>query len=83
MPPALILMGQNDLAGVQLGNRALIGALTRAGVPIEPAWVPGFGHFYPMGSVTLGADMTRSSLETRMLAFLGRTMPEPKALPRP
>lgn len=83
MPPALIVMGQNDLAGVQLSNRAMVGALARAGVPIEPAWVAGFGHFYPMGSVTLGPDMTRSSLESRMLAFLGRTMPEPKGVQRP
>ena len=78
MPPALMIMGQNDLAGVQLSGRAAIGALMRAGVPVEPAWVPGFGHFYPMGAVTLGADMTRSSLEGRVLAFLGKALAEKK-----
>ena len=74
MPPALMVMGQNDLPGVMLANRAAIGALRHAGVPLDTAWVPGFGHFYPMGAVTLGADMTRASLEARVLGFLGRTL---------
>jgi acetyl esterase/lipase len=74
MPPALLVMGQNDLPGVMLANRMAIGALKAAGVPLETAWVPDFGHFYPMGAVTLGADMTRASLEARVLAFLARTL---------
>jgi hypothetical protein len=32
--------------------------------------VPGFGHFYPMGAVSLGRDVSRMPVETRILAFL-------------
>lgn len=74
MPPGLFFLGQNDLAGIQIGARAALAALKQAEVPTESAWVPGFGHFYPMGAVSLGSDMSRSTVETRILDFLGRTM---------
>lgn len=74
MPPGLFVMGQNDLEGVQLGTRALLGALGAAGIKSETAWMPGFGHFYPMGAPSLGSDMTRMTLKTRALRFLDRTL---------
>jgi acetyl esterase/lipase len=74
MPPALFFLAQNDLPGVQLGTRAALAALDDAGVMAEHAWVPGFGHFYPMGAVSLGSDMSREPVEARILDFLGRTI---------
>lgn len=74
MPPGLFIIGQNDLEGVQFGTRALLGALAAAGVEAESAWMPGFGHFYPMGATSLGSDMTRLTLEGRVLRFLGKSL---------
>lgn len=76
MPPALFFLGQNDLGGIMTGTRAAIGVLNAAAVPVESAWVPGFGHFYPMGAVSLGSDMSRVTVERRILDFLDRTIGE-------
>ncbi|MGN7928684.1 alpha/beta hydrolase [Sphingopyxis sp. 22461] len=70
MPPALFFVGQNDLEGIQAGTRFAVKALTDKGIAAETAWVPGFGHFYPMGAVSLGSDVSRTPIETRILAFL-------------
>jgi len=70
MPPGLFIMGQNDLDGIQGGTRALLAMLGGAGVKTSAAWMPGFGHFYPMGAVSLGADMSKQTLKTRILRFL-------------
>ncbi|GGJ62221.1 hypothetical protein CDQ92_18695 [Sphingopyxis bauzanensis] len=70
MPPALFFVAQNDLEGIQSGTRIAIAALTAKGIAAEAAWVPGFGHFYPMGAVSLGANVSRIPVETRILAFL-------------
>ena len=74
MPPGLFVVGQNDLEGVQLGTRALLGALGTQGISVETAWMPGFGHFYPMGAPSLGDDMSKLTLKTRALRFLDRTI---------
>jgi acetyl esterase/lipase len=74
MPPGLFFMGQNDLEGVQQGTRALLAMLRPAGISTETAWMPGFGHFYPMGAPSLGNDMTKLTLKTRALRFLDRTL---------
>lgn len=74
MPPLLVITGQNDLEGVQLGNRAVVAGLGAAGVKVESAWMPGFGHFYPMGATSLGSDMTKLTLKTRAIRFLDRTI---------
>ncbi len=74
MAPGLFFMGQNDLEGVQQGTRALLAMLGAAGVKSETAWMPGFGHFYPMGAPSLGADMAKLTLKTRALRFLDRTL---------
>lgn len=70
MPPALFFVGQNDLEGIQSGTRFVVKALTDKGIAAETAWVPGFGHFYPMGAVSLGSEISRAPVETRILAFL-------------
>jgi predicted esterase len=74
MAPGLFVIGQNDLESVQAGTRVLLGVLGAAGVEAEGAWMPGFGHFYPMGAVSLGSDMTKVSLKTRALRFLDRNL---------
>lgn len=81
-PPLLMFNGQNDLAGIILGSRYLKDTLTVAGSPPESAWVPGFGHFYPMGATSLGADLTKDSVERRVIDFLKREL-EPEPLPTP
>ena len=70
MPPGLFIVGQNDLPAIQLTTKPMIGVLSAAGIRTESAWVPGFGHFYPMGAVSLGADMSKQTLRTRILRFL-------------
>ena len=74
MPPGLFVIGQNDLEGVQIGTRALLATLGAVGVKAESAWIPGFGHFYPMGATSLGSDMTKLTLKTRVLRFLDRNL---------
>jgi pimeloyl-ACP methyl ester carboxylesterase len=56
------------------GTRVLLGVLGAAGAEAEGAWMPGFRHFYPMGAVSLGSDMTKGSLKTRALRFLDRNL---------
>lgn len=70
MPPALFFVGQNDLEGIQSGTRLVIKTLADKGIAAETVWVPGFGHFYPMGAVSLGGDVSRTPVETRILEFL-------------
>lgn len=74
MPPGLLVEGSNDLAGVQVGTRMALGALGAAGIKTETAWMPGFGHFYPMGATSLGSDMTKLTLKARLLRFLDKTI---------
>lgn len=70
MAPALLILGQNDFAGVLNGTRHTAAALAGKGVAAEIAWVPGFGHFYPMGSVSLGDKVSRGPVSERILQFL-------------
>lgn len=72
MPPGLFVIGQNDLPSVQGVTQGLLAELARTGIPTEGAWMPGFGHFYPMGATSLGSDMTRLTLKSRALRFLDR-----------
>lgn len=70
-PPALLqLVGQDDLPGVIRGSGAVARALDSAGAVRRQAWVPGFGHFYPMSAVSLGDDFSRLSVEQRVVGFL-------------
>ncbi|MEL0166623.1 MAG: hypothetical protein VW877_00690 [Pseudomonadaceae bacterium] len=70
-PPALLqLVAQEDLPGVIRGSGAVARALDSAGATRQQAWVPGFGHFYPMGAISLGADFSKLSVEQRVVGFL-------------
>ncbi|MCA8901074.1 MAG: hypothetical protein KDA53_07455 [Hyphomonas sp.] len=73
-PPLLMFTGQNDLPDILLGSQYLRSVLSDAGAPPEVAWVPGFGHFYPMEAPSLGADLTIESVEARTLDFLEREL---------
>lgn len=83
MPPALLFVAQNDLEGIQSGTRFAVKALGAKGIAVETAWVPGFGHFYPMGAVSLGGDVSRMPVEARILAFLEAHIGDKKAKPAP
>lgn len=69
-PPLLMFVGQTDLPGMRWGSGVIAGQFREKGVRVETAWVPGFGHFYPMGATTLGPDFTKQTVEERALAFL-------------
>ncbi|WP_341706781.1 hypothetical protein [Halopseudomonas sp.] len=70
-PPALLqLVGQEDLSGVIRGSGAVARVLDSVGASRQQAWVPGFGHFYPMGAVSLGDDFSKLSVEQRVVGFL-------------
>jgi predicted esterase len=74
MPPGLFVMGQNDLDGVQMATRPLVGGLAAAGISTEAAWMPGYGHFYPMGAPSLGSDLSKLTLRARVVRFLDRAL---------
>lgn len=70
-PPALLqLVAQEDLPGVIRGSGAVARVLDSTGASRQQAWVPGFGHFYPMGAISLGADFSKMSVEQRVVGFL-------------
>lgn len=70
-PPVLLLVGQTDLPGQLRASGLIARKFDEAGVDVTTAWVPGFGHFYPMGATSLGADFSKLTVEERVLAFLG------------
>jgi len=69
-PPLLLFVGQTDLPGMRWGSSEIARLFTARGIPVETAWVPGFGHFYPMGATSLGPDFTKLSVEERILSFV-------------
>jgi predicted esterase len=74
MPPGLFVIGQHDLDGVFVGTRGVLGILAATGIKTESAWMPGFGHFYPMGATSLGNDISKLTLENRIVRFLERSL---------
>ncbi|WP_338304145.1 alpha/beta hydrolase [Erythrobacter sp. Dej080120_24] len=70
MPPGLFFIGQNDLQGMQIGTRSIVAILQGADIRAESAWIPGFGHFYPMGAPSLGSDLSKTTVKRRILEFL-------------
>lgn len=79
MPPLLMVVGQTDLDGIRASAPKLLTVLKSADVASEGVWVPGFGHFYPMGATTLGADFSKHTLERRLLMFLEHTLGQPRS----
>jgi len=70
LPPMLLLTAQNDLGAVLEGIPSLLTSVRDVGVTHEFVWVPGFGHFYPTGAVSLSSDGTRISVGQRVVKFL-------------
>ncbi|MCC5871844.1 MAG: alpha/beta hydrolase fold domain-containing protein [Gammaproteobacteria bacterium] len=73
-PPALLLLGQQDLPGVMAGTRGLLQLFGERNVNHEFAWVPGFGHFYPSAAVTLSATGKRRPVDEAIAEFLYREL---------
>lgn len=83
MPPLLLAVGQTDLDGVRASAPKVLEVLKAAGIEHESVWIPGFGHFYPMGATSLGGDLSKLTLERRLLMFLDRTIGQPRQASRP
>ncbi len=70
IPPMLHVISQFDEPAVL----EFAGVLTKRMHEVESEydliWIPGFGHFYPRNSVSLGDDATRISLQERLIVFL-------------
>ena len=69
-PPLLLFAGQWDLPGIRTGSGMLAQLFDGKNIPHEQAWVPGFGHFYPMQAPSLSARFEKSSVIERMERFL-------------
>jgi predicted esterase len=69
-PPLLLLAGQWDLPGIRQGSAGIVHLFKSRGAPIRQAWVPGFGHFYPMEAPSLSAEFDRQSIIERVSNFL-------------
>ncbi|MCU7846003.1 MAG: alpha/beta hydrolase [Candidatus Thiodiazotropha sp. (ex Monitilora ramsayi)] len=70
LPAMLILMSQFDVDATLESVPHLRGIVENAGLDYSLVWVPGFGHFYPTGAVTLGDDGIRTSVGERVAQFL-------------
>jgi acetyl esterase/lipase len=68
--PILFFTGQHDLSGAIVATPALVKLYKETGVDMTFSWVPAFGHFYPSGATSLGANGTQLSVEERILKFL-------------
>lgn len=74
LPPAIINMGQYDLDPLMEALQGSLPKYTEAGINIDTAWVPGFGHFYPSGAITLSDEVKREPLIERMINFLDTSL---------
>ncbi|MEP2552269.1 MAG: dienelactone hydrolase family protein, partial [Marinomonas sp.] len=75
-PPLLLIAGQWDLQGIQMGSAGIAKLFKSRGVSSTEAWVPGFGHFYPKEAPSLSAGFDKSAVIDRLTKFLQREMPE-------
>lgn len=69
-PSILLFMGQNDIPAVTEALPKFLEYLKTSNVDYEFCWVPGFGHFYPGGAISLSNDGLKESVEERILKFL-------------
>ena len=70
LPATLLILAQNDLDSVAESIPPMLVEMEKARLDYEFAWVPGFGHFYPTGAITLGDDAIRTSVGERVTDFL-------------
>jgi len=73
-PPILMFLGEDDLEGGLQLMPIIIQDYEQVGTEHAFVWVPGFGHFYPSGAKSLGADASRMSVEARIEDFLEKTV---------
>ena len=71
-PPILFFFAQHDLSGGIKIAPFLVNYYKKVGVDFEFAWVPAFGHFYPSGATSMGADGMLLSVEERIVRFVER-----------
>ena len=69
-PPLLMFAGQWDLPGIRLGSADIASLFDERKLPISQAWVPGFGHFYPMEAPSLSTQFDQVSIIDRLTRFL-------------
>ena len=69
-PPLLMFAGQWDLQGIRLGSASIAKLFQSRGAPVTQAWVPGFGHFYPMEAPSLATQFNQASVIDRITNFL-------------
>ena len=72
LPAMLVVMSQNDLEPMYETVPGLLEVASNAGLDYSFTWVPGFGHFYPAGAVSLGDDGSRMSVGERVIQFLDK-----------
>ncbi|MBS2100505.1 dienelactone hydrolase family protein [Carboxylicivirga linearis] len=69
-PPIMMFMSDNDYPVVSMFTQPLIQIFKANNVEYHFNWVPGFGHFYPGGAVTLSDEGDKAPLIERTLGFL-------------
>jgi hypothetical protein len=74
LPPMLVVMSQFDVEATLESVPHLKTVVENAGLDYNLAWVPGFGHFYPTGAVSLGDDGIRISVGERVTQFLEKKL---------
>lgn len=72
LPALLIVQSQFDVATILEGVPQVVRIAKNAGLDYNIAWIPGFGHFYPTGAVSLGDDGVRVSVGERVAQFLDK-----------
>ncbi|MEP0190859.1 MAG: alpha/beta hydrolase fold domain-containing protein [Erythrobacter sp.] len=73
-PPLLLFAGQWDLTGIRHGSAAIAKLFQSRNAPVSEAWVPGFGHFYPMEAPSLSAQFDQTSIIDRLTSFLNEEL---------
>lgn len=73
-PPLLMFAGQWDLQGIRMGSAGIANLFQSHRAQVTQAWVPGFGHFYPMEAPSLAIQFDQNSVIDRVVHFLNETL---------
>lgn len=73
-PPLLLFAGQWDLTGIRHGSAGIAKLFQSRNLPVSQAWVPGFGHFYPMEAPSLSTQFDQASIIDRLTRFLSQEL---------
>ena len=74
VPPLLLFAGQWDLIGIRQGSAGIANLFQSKGASVTQAWVPGFGHFYPMEAPSLAIQFNQASVIDRITKFLNAAL---------